>query len=344
MSSVKADARQEAVSSGELFVSNLLFDSHDSICESLTASMAMKLHQLRYFTVLAEELHFGRAAQRLAITQPPLSSAIKALESELGALLFTRDSKRVALTPAGHALRAEVQQGLEQIDRAAATVRAVAAGLRGKLSIGATGSMLYRELPAIVRRFQLATPDVEVMLRELSSSEQIDDLLRGKLDAGFANAATVPPQLAMLPLSTDCFVCCLPNAHPMAANESVCLTQLAHEPFVMFAREVAPGNHDNVVAVFSQAGVHPKLVHAARQWLTVVAMVANGLGIALVPASMARSRMDGVSFVPLAHLPTRATALLAWRPPVTNAALAGFLEIARTELASRDNAVPATAS
>ncbi|MCO5120574.1 MAG: LysR family transcriptional regulator [Burkholderiaceae bacterium] len=299
----------------------------------------MRLHQLRYFAVLAEELHFGRAAQRLAITQPPLSGAIKALENELGVALFTRDSKRVSLTPAGLALRTEAQQILEHVDRAAASVRAVADGLRGRLEIGATGSMLYRELPAIVRRFQAATPGVEVLLRELSTGQQIDELLRGRLDAIFANAGTVPPQLAMLPLAADHFVCCLPKAHPMAANRSLRLAQLADEPFVMFAREVAPANHDNVLAVFSQAGIHPRLVHAARQWLTVIAMVAHGLGVALVPSSLARSRMDGVVFVPLADLQTRSTALLAWRPPVVSAALASFLEAARAELAAGDTAI-----
>ncbi len=293
----------------------------------------MKMHHLRYFAVLAEELHFGRAAKRLAITQPPLSGAIKALEDELGALLFTRDSKHVALTPAGLALRAEVRQVLECIDRTAAVVQAVANGLSGRLEIGTTGSMLYRELPGIVRRFQSTTPGVEVRLRELSTAQQIDELLRGQLDAGFVNAATVPPQLEQMLLATDYFVCCLPTTHPMASSQSVHLAQLADEPFVMFAREVAPANHDNVLAVFSRSGIHPRLVHAARQWLTVIAMVAHGLGIALVPASLARSRMDGVAFVPLARLPTRSIALLAWRPPVASAALAGFLEAARVEVA-----------
>jgi len=293
----------------------------------------MKLHQLRYFTVLAEELHFGRAAQRLAITQPPLSGAIKALEDALGAPLFERNSKRVALTPAGMALRAEAQQVLERMERAAAAVRAAADGLHGRLEIGTTGSMLYREPPRIVQRFKAAMPGVDVLLRELSTAQQLDELLRGQLDVGFVNAATVPPQLASLALADDHFVCCLPEHHPMATRRSVSLARLAHEPFVMFTREVAPANHDNVLAVFSQAGIHPRLVHAARQWLTVIAMVAHGLGIALVPASLARSRIHGVVFVPLAHLPTRTTALLVWRPNANNASLARFIEVARTVLA-----------
>jgi len=293
----------------------------------------MKLHQLRYFTVLAEELHFGRAAQRLAITQPPLSGAIKALEDELGASLFERSSKRVALTPAGMALRAEAQQVLERMARAAAAVRAAADGLHGRLEIGVTSSLLYREPPQIVQRFKAAMPAVDVLLRELSSAQQIDDLLRGQLDVGFVNAVTVPPQLASLALADDRFVCCLPQHHPMAKRRAVPLARLADESFVMFTRDVAPANYDNVLAVLSQAGIHPRLVHAARQWLTVIAMVAHGLGIALVPASLARSRIDGVVFIPLADLPTCAPASLVWRPSSHNPLLARFLEVARTTLA-----------
>jgi len=292
----------------------------------------MKLHQLRYFTVLAEELHFGRAAQRLAITQPPLSGAIKALEDELGAPLFERSSKRVTLTPAGMALRAEAQHVLERMDRATAVVRAAADGLHGRLEIGITSSLLYREPPQIVQRFKATMPAVEILLRELSTAQQIDELLRGQLDVGFVNAVTVPPQLASLALADDHFVCCLPQHHPMATHRPVPLAQLADEPFVMFTREVAPANYDNVLAVLSQVGIHPRLVHAARQWLTVIAMVAHGLGIALVPASLTRSCIHGVVFVPLANLPTCTTALLVWRPSANNASLTRFLDVARTAL------------
>lgn len=292
----------------------------------------MKLHHLRYFLALAEELHFGRAAARLAITQPPLSGAIKALELELGATLFERDSKRVGLTPAGLALRAEAQHILERLERAAEVARAVAAGKRGRLDVGFTGSMVYRELPAIVHRFNAAAPGVEVVLRELSSAPQLEELLRGELDAGFVNVSTVPPLLCSLPLTDDRFVCCLPESHALAAQPAVRLQELAHERFVMFARDVAPANHDNVLAVFSRAGIEPRLVHAARQWLTVIALVAQGLGIALVPGRLARSRIGGVVFVPIAGMRARSGAALAWHQGSSNTALAGFVQVAREVL------------
>lgn len=152
----------------------------------------MKLHQLRYFAVLAEELHFGRAAERLAITQPPLSSGIKALEEELGVRLFERSSKHVALTAAGQAYLAEVRVVLDRVASAAETARAVAAGLQGRLEIGFAGSMVYRDMPRIVRAFGARAPGIDVNLRELSSAEQLDALLHRQLHAGFINAAAVP--------------------------------------------------------------------------------------------------------------------------------------------------------
>lgn len=289
----------------------------------------MKLHFLRYFAVLAEELHFGRAAQRLSITQPPLSNAIKALEAELGVRLLERDSKHVELTPAGAAFLDEVRPILEKVSGASQVARAVASGIRGRLEIGITGSVLYRGVPEIVRRFGLAMPGVELTLREMASAEQVQQLLSGQLPAGFINASTVPPQLASLPLPSDDFVLCLPSTHRHARQAAVTLAELADEQFVMFARDVAPANHDNVIAIFSRAGIYPRTVHAARQWLTIIAMVAHGLGVSLVPRSLARTRIEGVRFVPIAGAQLSSPALLVWNPGHTSLALDSFIDCAR---------------
>ncbi|MDO5624098.1 MAG: LysR family transcriptional regulator [Pseudomonadota bacterium] len=292
----------------------------------------MKLHYFRYFSVLAEELHFGRAAQRLAITQPPLSGAIKALEAELGTQLLIRDSKHVELTPAGEAFWAEAVQILERVDRASSLTRAVAGGLKGRLDVGVTGSLMYRELPAIVERFQRSMPGVEVVLRELPSAQQVEDLLRAQLHAGFINTPTVPPQLDSMPLADDEFVCCLPTGHALALRKSVKLSALADEKFVMFARAVAPANHDNLVAILSREGIHPRMVHAARQWLTVIAMVAHNCGVALVPRSLIGTGMKQVVFVPFEGAPKLSPALLAWNPARMSEAQKSFLKCAQAEL------------
>ncbi len=289
----------------------------------------MKLHFLRYFSVLAEELHFGRAAGRLAITQPPLSSAIKALEQELGVQLLERDSRHVRLTPAGAAFLLEANQILERIEKASSIAKTVAGGMRGRLEVGVTGSLLYRKAPEIVKAFGRGMPGVDVVLREMSTADQTTALLHGQLQLGFMNAAAVPPQLLSMPLPSDEFVLCLPAAHKKARSGSVPLTALAGERFVMFSRDVAPANHDNVIAIFSQAGIHPTTVHAARQWLTIIAMVAHGLGVALVPKSLSRSKVDGVSFVRLKGARAASPALLAWNPEYEVPAVASFLGVAR---------------
>lgn len=285
----------------------------------------MKLHFLRYFTVLAEELHFGRAADRLAITQPPLSLAIKALEEELGVQLLLRSSKRVELTPAGSAFLEEARQILDRVARASSIALAVASGSRGRLDVGMAGSLVYRGVPAIVQRFGADTHGIELILHEMSTAEQLQGLLHGHLDAGFLNAFVVPPQLRSLPLIEDEFVLCLPAAHPRAGARSVDLADLSEERFVMFSRDVSPANYDNVIAIFSRAGVHPKTVHAARQWLTIVAMVAEGLGVSLVPRSLARSHVDNVRFVPFTGAAAISPALLVWNPARTSPGLERFI-------------------
>ena len=293
----------------------------------------MNLHFLRYFKVLAEELHFGKAADRLAITQPPLSSAIKALEEELGVQLFLRDSKQVRLTPAGTAFLGDVRVILERVARSKETARAVASGLIGRIDIGVTGSLFYREMPQVIECFNAVMPGIEVMLREIGSSDQVEALLRGELQAGFINAASVPPQLEWLALKPDPFVVCLPAAHPLAAAHSLRVAQLAQERFVMFARDVAPANFDNVIAIFSRAGVHPQTCHAARQWLTILAMVANDMGISLMPKSLARAGTPGLRFIPLDDPVAVSPAAMAWNPRNMTPALDTLVACARDVLA-----------
>jgi DNA-binding transcriptional LysR family regulator len=296
----------------------------------------MKLHFIRYFIVLAEELHFGRAARRLAITQPPLSAAIKLLEEELQVQLLERSSKRVELTAPGAAFLAEARQALERVDRAGRVAKAVANGARGRLDIGMTGSMIYRGVPAIVKRFEKSYPGVDLVLAEMSTGEQMQALLNGQLHAGFINGSAIPPQLKSIKLADDEFVLCLPKSHRMVGARSVDLQELAGEKFVMFARDVAPANHDNVIAIFNRAGVHPRTIHAARQWLTVIAMVSHGLGVAIVPRSLTRSLAGGVSFVRIRGSQLTASAMLAWNPERPSAALSAFLNSAiSTTAASR---------
>jgi DNA-binding transcriptional LysR family regulator len=289
---------------------------------------AMKLHYLRYFCVLAEELHFHRAADRLAISQPPLSAAIKALEEELGAQLLRRNSRVVELTSAGAAFLVEAREILERVSRAGDIVRASEEGMGGRLDVGISGSLLYREVPRILEHFQCAMPTVDVVMHEFSSAEQIEKIGRRQLDAGFLHASQVSPPLESLPLNSDQYVLCLPERHPLAGRKSVDLRTFAQERFVMFSREAAPSNHDNVIAIFSNVGIHPRTVHLARTWLTIVGLVAQVGGVALVPRSLSRAQSQGVRFVPFSDAPSVAPALLAWNPSGPSKVLGRFLDSA----------------
>lgn len=292
----------------------------------------MKIHHLRYFLVLADELHFGRAAKRLSITQPPLSKAIQSLEESLEVRLLERDNKQVRLTPAGVAFQQEIAPILQRLHGARLGAQAVARGVQGRLEVGLTGSMLYRGASEVVRAFSKALPAVELTLCEMSSADQLVALQQERLHAGFVNARQVPSQLRALPLPGDAFVLCLPQHHALANARTVALPRLADEPFVMFARDVAPANHDNVMALFERAGVQPRIVHAARQWLTIMAMVAQGLGIALVPKSLAQSRFHGVRFVRVSGADVPSPALFVWNPLHPTPALQAFVECARKHI------------
>ncbi|MDR2333358.1 MAG: LysR family transcriptional regulator [Burkholderiaceae bacterium] len=289
----------------------------------------MKTHLLRYFVVLAEERHFGRAAQRLCITQPPLSTALKTLEEDLGVVLVERDAKHVTLTPAGDAFLLEARKVLAQMQRAADVVRSVAQGAQGRLDVGITGSMVYRNVPQYCNAFQLRRPQVELCMHEMSTGEQLRALASGDIDVGFLNIGYPPDELELLPLESETLVACLPQSHALAGDADLDLQQLAHEDFVMFARDVSPANYDNVIACMHQEGIHPRTTHAARQWLTVVALVSTGCGVALVPACMERAGINGVRFVPLRGVRMQTPAIMAWRRNDDRALLSALIETVR---------------
>lgn len=290
------------------------------------------LKQLRHFIVLAEELHFGRAADRLAITQPPLSSSIKLLEMQLGVVLFQRDNRNVALTQAGKGFLREARHALLQAQRACDVAQSLAQGLSGYIDVGITGSMLFRGVPDIVRRFMQNYPDVHIGLSEQSTTEQIDALQSGRLDVGFINYGVPPSHLTGVRLPVEPFVCCVPDTHPLAQRASVPLRALSGESFVMFVRELSPYNYDNVISACAKAGFHPSMRYAARQWLTVSALVASGLGVALVPASIARSGIQGARFLPLEDIHTSSYAWCLRRKDNQDPATQAFIDIVRQSL------------
>ncbi|WP_454724357.1 MULTISPECIES: LysR substrate-binding domain-containing protein [Cupriavidus] len=289
----------------------------------------MEFRHLRYFLVLAEELHFGRAARRLSISQPPLSLNIQQLEASVGARLFERDSRGVRLTAAGRAFREAAGALLAQAEDARQQAREIEAGAIGRLRIGFVGSMLYRGLPQRLREFQAGYPGIQVTLTELNSQEQIDALLQGRLDAGFIHTNRVPDELATALVHSEPFLCCVPADHPLAGQASVALGALRGEPFVLFSRKVSPDYYNRIFEMCAAQGFYPQIRHEVRHWLSVVSLVSQGTGVAVVPAALRRSAMAGAVFLPLAEPAVPSEVYCAWKGAVEDPARERFLAMVR---------------
>jgi DNA-binding transcriptional LysR family regulator len=285
----------------------------------------MEFRHLRYFLALSEELHFGRAASRLSISQPPLSLNIRQLEESVGARLFHRNSKEVRLTAAGRAFVPAARALLEQAGEAARHAREVEQGFEGRIRLGLVSSMLYRGLPRMLQAFHTRHPHTQVVLREMASQEQVIELAHGQLDAGFVHTQRVPQEMSRFLFATEPFLCCLPQDHSLAKVRRLALARLQGEPFVMFSRAASPDYYERVMAICSEAGFYPDVRHEVRHWLSVVSLVAQGLGVALVPAALKGSAIPGAAFVPLADSSAQSEVFCIWRTADDGAALQAFL-------------------
>ncbi|WP_431777949.1 LysR family transcriptional regulator [Ottowia caeni] len=297
---------------------------------------SMELRHLRYFLAVAEELHFGRAAQSLGLSQPPLSVAIQQIEGAVGAPLFTRSSRGVQLTAAGQAFVPAARAVLERAAQALAEARDVASGEAGSLRIGFAGTMLYRGLPLMLQRFRSEHPRLKLVLCELSSSDQLLDLQHERLDAGFVHTTQVPEGLSQILVSSQSLVACVPQTHPLARARSVPLKALADEPFALVARDVSPDYHSRILALCGAAGFTPAPIHELQHWLSVVSLVGQGLAVALVPAALQQSGMAGAAFVSVKgaqHDWPRYETHCLWKAGRDNPALGLFLSAVR-EVAS----------
>ena len=290
----------------------------------------MDLRHLRCFLAVAEELHFGRAAQRLSISQPPLSLTIRQLEDFVGAQLFIRNSKEVRLTAAGAALVPHARVVLDQVAEAARHAHDVARGVAGRLHVGFVGAMLFKRMPQLLKRFQAAHPGLKIILRELNSQDQLVELAHDQLDIGFNYATRVPEGMAHLLISSEPFLCCLPEEHPLARHEQIALGVLRDEPFVLFTRTVSPEYYERILTVCHAAGFHPEVRHEVRHWLSVVSLVSQGMGVALVPAALRQSAMPGAVFVPLVESTVPSQVWCVWKRNREEGALARLLDEIRS--------------
>lgn len=277
----------------------------------------LELRPLRQFVALAEELHFGRAAARLHMTQPPLTQAIRQLERSLGAPLFERTQRRVALAPAGAALLPLVRRLLQQADELPRQAQAAAAGRAGRLRLAFVSSVAYGPLPGWLSGFRAAHPEVAVELREATLDVQLDAFAAGEIDAGFVLHAegAAPPGLAAWTVLHEPLVLALPQAHPLAGRRTLPFAALAGEPLVIFPRAIAPSLFDAVVGHYRAQRATPAIAQEAIQMQTIVNLVSAGLGVAWVPASLMQLQRPGVVYRPLAGAPLACETSLVWPEP-----------------------------
>lgn len=257
----------------------------------------IELRVWRHFLVLAETLHFGQAAERLHMTQPPLTQSIQQLEARLGLLLFERTRRRVTLTPAGEALAEPVRQLLKQAAGLPAIAQAAGQGAVGSLRLGFVSTVGFGPLPGWLRGFREAAPGVSVVLREATSDVQLQAFEQGEADAGFVlHAPQMAPRLPQLSVGVEPLVLAVPEASPLAAAKALPLADVLAEPLIIFPRGIAPSLYDAVLAFYHRHGAAPAIGQEAIQMQTIVNLVSAGLGLAWVPHSMMQLQRPGVVY------------------------------------------------
>lgn len=294
----------------------------------------MELRHLRYFAAVAEDLHFGRAALRLGVSQPPLSQQIRALEAEVGVPLLTRHPRGVDLTEAGKAFLAEARAALEQVERAVEAARRSARGEQGRLAIGYTSSTAFHPLiPAVVRAFRQAAPAVALELEESSTGELIEALRRERLDAAFVRTPVGDTAgLVIAPLLRERMLVVLPAQHPLAQRPAtaLALAELAEETFILYRRPTGPGLYDAIIAACHAAGFAPHIGQEAPRLLSTLSLVSAGLGVSIIPQSISRLDTEGLAYRALADAPQLLAPLhLAYRAAAVSGPVARLLEQVR---------------
>ena len=272
----------------------------------------MELKDLEWFVVVAEELHFGRAATRLHISPPPLTQRIKRLERELGVTLFDRDNRNVALAPAGAALLEQARDLLTHARRIAPRLQEVALGKTGRLQVGITGAAIYSNARTRLASKLVAVAGLEVGWIVMSSAEQVKALRERRIDLGLVNTPIDHEGVELSALQDERLAVALPSSHPLATRRSVPLGALRDEVFILGERHLAPAYYDRVISACQQAGFVPLVEHQPQSLVTYIGLVALGAGITVAPASMARAGLTGVSYVAISGRAPRAEISLAW--------------------------------
>jgi DNA-binding transcriptional LysR family regulator len=287
------------------------------------------LSQLRCFVTVAEELHFGRAAARLNMTQPPLSRQIQVLEHIIEATLLDRTSRSVRLTPAGKSFLPEAKRILKLADSASQVARRIAMGKTGSIKIGFTAAAAYSFLPELIAACRTRLPEVDLSLKEMVSGDQLEALATGQIDAGLLRPPIARPEFASVRVVAERLLVAMLDGHPFAVAATVSPRELDGQPFVMYSPHESRYFHDLLVTQFTRAEILPRYVQHLSQIHSILAMVRAGLGLAIVPEAAAGLNFGGVQLRPLQlRAPSPVELFLVWRRVDENPLLPSLIEIA----------------
>jgi DNA-binding transcriptional LysR family regulator len=285
------------------------------------------MRHLWLFLAVAEERHFGRAAKRLGMSQPPLTEQIQVLEQALKAQLFVRSRKGTRLTPFGQSILPAVQKFAAQMAQLELAVREASTGQTGTLTIGAISSAMLEALPPLLDQLRARHPDLTLAVREIDSAQAVPALQAGEIDLAFARLqGDLGEDIVTKPLLQDRLAVALPTGHPLAQAKRLQLRQLAEEPFVMFSRQVSPVYFDSIIAGCQAHGFSPRILHDVRSVASQIAFVSCGQGLALIPAGLKALAPPNVMVCPLIERIDIVTAAVAWMASSTNPALAIALD------------------
>ncbi len=274
----------------------------------------METRLLKYFSVLAEELHFGKAAKRLHISQPPLSRQIKDLEEELGVRLFNRTKRNVQLTEYGKYLKQESHKLFNQIDVMKNHLELMKKGTIGQIKIGYVGDFMHSIFPDILCALKQAYPKIETILLESDTESQISALRTGFIDIGFVRTPIEVKDIIINPIYEETFSLILSKSHPLSTRKKIPLKKLADEPYIGFSPKCPPPLSKSVLSICNKAGFSPKVVHRALQINSIVKLVENNIGYSIIPIGPKAVFKENVKFFELKNYPERAEMSLAYNP------------------------------
>ncbi|NKI30740.1 LysR family transcriptional regulator [Croceivirga thetidis] len=287
----------------------------------------IELRHYRYFLAVAEELHFRKAAEKLFISQPGLSTQIKQMEELLGVELFTRNKKKVQLTAAGEYLKEEAEFILNHLQQTRKQTMLIGSGALGEIRIGFLGSAMQNVVPDLLVRLQQKYPDIHTSLEELSNQAQLNLLLKDKLDLAFVRVGRMPTGLERRTVVEDTFSLVLPEDYPLEAQNFKRMSRVQDENFILFSKEYSPEYFNTVMGICEDAGFTPKVNHKSVHALTIFRLVEKGMGLAIIPTSLTHGFDMKVKFIELKKIEQRALLSVAWKKDNRNPVLQHCLNL-----------------